>query len=270
MLRIDQKRLTAGALVASIVLVAWAAAHATWTLLEPADVIPHEDVTPTQVQRPVQEPGRALSDAHLLGEPERKRVTREVPVTRLDLELLGVYNTKAGDGFAVIREGKSDQKLFRRGAVVAGGARLSEVHANRVVLEVGGRIESLYLDKDRQRRLLAGTASGISGDAPLSTRLGALRKRAMADPASLGRMIEASPVRSGGRMEGYRIHQRVPNPLFSEVGLEDGDVLLELNDILLDEPQKGFKALQELASARQITARVMRAGRTITIRQRLE
>lgn len=269
MLKVDQKRLSAGALLVAVVMVGWAAASATWTFLEPAFVVPGPtDVDQTGTQPVEQDYGRAISAAHLLGEPERKRRNRQVqvPVTRLNLELLGVYNTSAGDGFAIIREGSAEQRLYRRGAVVPGGARLAKIFTDHVVLDVEGRMESLFLDKEKQQELARGASAP---DGSVGERLAALRQRAIADPTSLGKLIEARPFRSGGRMQGYQIHQRAEDPLFEELGLKDGDVLVEINGIRLDEPKNGFAAIQELAGAHEINAVIRRAGRSFTIQQRL-
>jgi general secretion pathway protein C len=265
---VDQKRLTVTALLLAVVLAAWVAADTTWTLLAPELVLPSAEPAGAVSRHAPRDYGKAIGAAHLLGEPERRPVRREVPVTRLDLELLGVYHTSAADGFAIIRGDGDGQKLYRRGAVVSGNATLSEVRADHVVLDVDGRMESLYLDKDK--RGTAGGVSGLSDDAPVSERLAALRRRAIADPVSLGKMIEATPVRRGGRMQGFQIRQRSKDPLFRDVGLRDGDVLVEINGIRLDQPSKGFEALQELANAQEVTARVERAGRSFTIRQRLQ
>src|SRR6056297_3165482 len=128
MLRVDQKRLSAGALLVAVVMVGWAAAATTWTLLEPEFVVPEgKAVGRADPQPTMQDYGRAISSAHVLGEHERERVAQQVPVTRLNLELRGVYNTDAGDGFAIIREGGGEQRLYRRGAAVPGGARLSQI-----------------------------------------------------------------------------------------------------------------------------------------------
>ncbi len=268
MLRVDQKRLSAGALLGAVVMVGWAAAATTWTLLEPELVLPGGKAVGEVAPQPtMQDYGRTISSAHLLGESRRQRVTQEVPVTRLNLELLGVYNTDAGDGFAIIREDRGDQRLYRRGAVVPGGARLSKIFPFHVVLDVDGRLESLFLDKEKQQ--MAGGAPAPASDGSVGERLAALRQRAMADPSSLGRLIEAKPYRRGGRMQGYLIRQRVQDPLFEEIGLKDGDVLVEINGIRLDDPKNGFAAIQELASAHEINAVVRRAGRSFTIQQRL-
>ena len=266
---VDHKRLTVTALVLSVVLAAWVAADATWTLLTPGLELPSREPAAAVAATAPADYGRALADAHLMGEPERRPVARrQVPVTRLDLELLGVYHQGAGEGLAIIGDGAGSQNLYRRGAAVSPNVSLSEVRPDHVVLDVGGRMESLYLDPER--RAGAAAAASPGADAPVARRLGALRRRAIADPVSLGKLIEAKPVRQGGRMQGFQLRQRGDDRLFEDVGLRDGDVLVEINGIRLDEPSKGFEALQELATAREVTARVERAGRSFTIRQPIQ
>ena len=257
----DHDRLTLAALLAMVLAVAWAAADATWTLLAPELALPDAAPAGPVAAAGPRDDGAAIGAAGILGRPEPTRAPRRVPVTRLDLELTGVYDTAGAGGYAFIREQGRDQVLYRSGAALAGGGSLREVWPDHVVLEVGGRLESLHLEADEAREAAAA--------GPVADRLTALRSRALADPASLAGMVEAEPYRRGGRIQGYRIRQRRQTPLFDEIGLQDGDVVREVNGIRLDGPAKGLDVLQKLASASEITAVVERAGRSFTIRQQL-
>lgn len=93
---------------------------------------------------------------HLFGQPPITPVTApqpvvEVPKTRLQLTLRGVAAADAtGDARAIIAEAGGRERHYRPGEAVPGGAKLAEVHPDRVMLERNGRFETLVLTRQER------------------------------------------------------------------------------------------------------------------------
>jgi type II secretory pathway component PulC len=85
--------------------------------------------------------------AKLMGEAPKARATRPraVPETRLNLKLIGVLATGTSTGMAIISDSRGEEKVYRVGSRLPGGAVLREVMADRVMLEGASGLEALKL-----------------------------------------------------------------------------------------------------------------------------
>jgi general secretion pathway protein C len=63
-----------------------------------------------------------------------------------------------------------------------------------------------------------------------------------------------------GNIIGYSVAPGSNAALFEEVGLESGDVIVEVNGLGLNEPANGAKALKSLTSGESVTVRLLRGG----------
>ncbi len=259
--------LTNGAL---IVLIAYTAATLTWKWLAP----PPEDQTPmhhagpapvaTRPSQTVQYDAR-IARLHLFGQSDapQAQAALDAPETRLNLTLRGVYATPGEDAMAIIAAGGANEKLYRVGDTVSGGATLKAVYPNRVILQRGARMETLSLPKGKGAGV-AITRSAPSSAAP-SAHLNDLRSEVLQHPEKLGKMVQAVPARENGRFLGYRLSPRNDAKLFRELGLQNGDIVTAVNGVMIDRPEKGLRALQTLAEAEEITLTLLRRGNEITL-----
>lgn len=213
------------------------------------------------------------------------------PASRSGLVLRGtVAATDATRGVAFIAEGEgAADRAYRAGDSLPAGARLREVHADRVLIERGGTLETLALAR------LGGTGSAPPRSGP-SARPGATRGATATDaqqasggylsaPINVGRpdlatarqagapdlaslVSEANivPVLEGERVIGVRL--RVPDPaLLERLGLSGEDVITQVNGIPLDGPQRRSELEQSLQRGGPVQLTVRRDGidRQLTI-----
>ena len=87
-----------------------------------------------------------VSQAQLFGAPGNgpTPASEELPSTQLQWVLQGVFTgTEPGNGSAIILAGDQSAKLYKANNSMPGGARLAEVHADHVVINLEGRLETL-------------------------------------------------------------------------------------------------------------------------------
>jgi general secretion pathway protein C len=256
---------------ALIVLIAYTAATLTWRWLAPAPADlarpPHPSSPTASATRPTQAVryDTRIAKLHLFGQSDAPQAQEalEAPETRLNLTLRGVYATPGEDAMAIIAAGGANEKLYRVGDTIAGGATLKAVYPNRVILQRGARIETLSLPKGEAAGIAITRAPPSSG-AP-AARLNHIRSEVLQHPEKLGKMVQAVPARENGRFLGYRLSPRNNAKLFSELGLQNGDIVTAVNGVLIDRPEKGLRALQTLAEAEEITLTLLRDGNEITV-----
>ncbi len=274
----------APALVTALLIVALAAAVArlTWDWLTPPAALPPPPAAPartaTAPPAPAADPALRIAQRHLFGKAAAQPAASapiDAPETRLNFTLRGVYATDdENEGYALIASSGGREKLYRVGDKLPGNIRLSAVYPDRVILDRGGRFETL--------RLLSTRATGSvlrPPDPPRpsggSRRLGPnsatarLRQEVLRNPAKLGQYVNAEPVRRNGRFVGFRIVTRRSHPALRELDLRSGDIITEVNGIRLDRPEKGFQVLQQLARARSVSVTLERGGRVIHVNRSL-
>lgn len=226
----------------------------------------------------VGKPGYAehIAKLHLFGDPPKVETPdiADAPKTRLNLTLLGVYATESNQAIAIIASGGSEEKIYQVGDAIPGGAVLKAVLPDRVLLERQSKMETLPFPRDAIKGVAF--SQSASSSAPVSStnagtdqKLGNLRRKILKNPGQLGKMVQARPIMKNGQFEGYQLSpsgNRDDNKqLFQELGLEPGDIVTSVNDIMIDRPEKGLNALQNLVNAAEVTITLLRDGSEITL-----
>ena len=261
-------------LVINLLLIVWIAsilASLTWDLLSPDDAI--EPVEVVADAAPVQaNPDRQLISQmpgwHLMGEAKQSSAPVQVstpvtaPETKLKLILRGVLASNDPEhARAIIADPRGKELQYGLGDTLPGNAELSEVHPDRIILKRNGRFETLRLPKNKKGST---TVASRSVSARRSTqspqqRLSNARQQLSESPGKLSNLIRATPKRGeGGKTVGYILSPGRDPDLFAQVGLQPGDVAIQINDIKLDNPTNSARALKSMQSGDSVTVTVLR------------
>lgn len=198
----------------------------------------------------------------------------------------------------------TDLKLI--GTVVAGAESMALVEINRK-LEIfhlnqdvpGGRIESIERNQvtirtDNQRLVtLQLHEKGISADlssAPAKsssegdTLTGTIREvgdnrwlvssdmveSIRENFSSQLRLAQLSPRLVDGKTDGFLVRNISRRSILSKMGLKRGDVVINVNNIMLDSPEKALQIFQQLREARRLTVAVERDGKPLSFVYEIE
>lgn len=264
-----------------LLILAYTLAGLTWRLI-PA---PHQEAPPMRADKEAGPAAQArpagrwnIAQWHLFGAKPRVQKSApasvqpaRLPETKLNLVLRGVYaseNPQAAG--AILSEPSGKQGFYRVGARLPGGAVLKEVHADHIILERRGRLETLRLPKEkidgaqqRARRSSSGLGRGavtasLPADREPTPR--EFRDIVVKDPQRLTDIVQMTPYSKGGRFIGYRITPGKNKALFDSFGLRTGDIVTSINGITIDSPTNGLSVLRSLATARQVSIEVERNG----------
>lgn len=219
----------------------------------------------TEQQRKIQQ----IPQSHLFGNYESDAVTAplqtDAPETRLNLLLKGLLSaTSMQNASAIIALGKGgNEDSYSVGDRVS-SATVKEIYADRVILENNGRFETLTLPKEfadtGPEASSYGTGStNNAADTPGGV-LGDIRSKILKNPTSFGDYAIPIPYNENGKLKGYRLQPQGDRALFDKVGLDPNDVIVELNGVKLNNPNRSLKALRKLQNAKSMDITVLRNG----------
>ena len=211
---------------------------------------------------------------HLFGAPSAAAPSASGPIdapdTRLNLVLRGVLSSEDPEGArAIIAEPNGNENYFRVGSALPGGAELTEIYADRIILKRAGQHETLRLPRDAMEGAINTPARLPGADAPTGDAgelLGEYRDRIGENPQVLLDLARAVPAPApGGGIDGFRLFPGNKPALFTQLGLQPGDLVKEVNGVTLDSPVRGAEAMQILRESEQLTLRIQRAGEEINL-----
>lgn len=195
-----------------------------------------------------------------------------LPETRLNLTLRGVVAAVGGEGGgAIISAPGRDETFYAVTTQVPGGAVLKEVYPDRVVLERGGRLETLRLPRERLEGAAAAASLPVSQPAPVvaagpvtapapELTLGQYRELALSNPQQLSEVVRIAPRNDSGRFVGYEVQPGRDPGLLNRLGLVPGDVVTSVNGIGVDTPARALGILRSLTTTDEIRIEVQREG----------
>jgi general secretion pathway protein C len=220
---------------------------------------------------------RNLFNASLLAPsvPAAADEAEDLEKTQLPLALLGT--AAAADpaaSWAAVEDLEARKTLIlKNGDPVSRGAKVVRIERRRVVLLENGSHRELELDEDesgartaRARPSLGGRRSALGArgraapDRDVANRVREIARNrfevpredvqeAIRNPASIFSQAQIRPKYEGGEMIGMQVNAIRPGSIFEDVGIENGDVIIELNGVPIDSPEASATLLTEFSQS---------------------
>lgn len=156
------------------------------------------------------------------------------------------------EGTAQIGTNPDNPQTYVAGALLANGARLTEIHREYVLLERGSSSAKLELFRRDKPAAPSGSALlRIGAEAPAQA-LAAPKKEILTE------YLRPSPVYDGEVLRGYQVYPGAKAGVFARLGLQAGDVITAINDMPLSEPHQAMELFGELTRGSAATATIER------------
>ncbi|WP_447067208.1 type II secretion system protein GspC [Vibrio alginolyticus] len=222
----------------------------------------------------------ALQNANLFGKYTEQKaavveqpIVKDAPKTRLNLTLVGaVASSDANTSLAVIAN-RGKQATYGLGEEIEGTrATLKAVLVDRVIIDNQGRDETLMMqgieykklsESPQVARAQAQRAEAATSD--VGEKLEQIREEIAKDPQSVFKYITISPVKKDGDIVGYRVSPGRDAALFNDVGLQPGDIAVQLNGIDLSDPSSSVQLMQVMSDPQELNLTVERDGQQYEI-----
>ena len=251
-----------------IVAIAWQLVQLTWLLLDREDATSAVANAPTPTfinpRKPIDV--QAIANAHLFGTSRTEAVVdpSNAPQTQMNLILAGTWaGEDPAQGFAFIGESANTAKMYGVGKAIRGGTKLHAVYLDRVILDTGGRLETLALPRlgnGAGAGALVARPAAVAGRPQPSQFAENLRRIAETNPTAFTEIVRPQPVFANGVQRGYRVYPGRQRQQFSKLGLQPGDLVLSINGTPLDDPQRGMEIFSTISSSDKVNVTVERNG----------
>ncbi len=215
--------------------------------------------------------------------------------TRADIKLFGTV--VAGENSQALLQVDRDLQLYHLGEQVAGGGTVEEIQRNQV--KIRNRDRSLTtLTLYEQAPLETDTRPSAEVPASGEVRSSLAKIEASRDSGTEGgirevgenrwvvsrelvesvrenfspqlRLVQMQPRLVDGKTDGFLVQRINPRSLLAKMGLQRGDVVIDVNNIKLDSPEKALMIFQQLREARQIGLSIERNGTPMTFAYEIE
>lgn len=180
----------------------------------------------------------------------------------MNYKLIG---TVEGNAFAgAVLADSAGQAFYRINRMLPDGSTIIKVTRNKVTLKRsdGGTVDIAFIDDTKIVSVGKEVSSNVK---PLAGNKFIVDQRAvLASTANLSQILtqaRAVPYMEHGKIAGFRINSIAPNSIYAMIGLQNGDVIQQINSQALDDPGKFFQLYQGLRNERNISIDLLRNGR---------
>lgn len=218
-----------------------------------------------------------------LGAAAASGETATAAVARADIKLFGTV--VAGERSQVLLEVNKELNLYRLGDEVPGDGTIEEIRRNQV--EIRNRDQSLTSLTMNEKEPLPSRAAPAEAEAEAAAggdmgeevrEVGENRwlisrntmESVRENFADQLRLAQMQPRTVDGKTDGFLVRRINPRSLLSKLGIQRGDVILDVNNIKLDSPEKALQVFQQLREARQISVAVERDGQPMSFAYEIE
>ena len=200
--------------------------------------------------------------------------------TRAELKLFGTV--VAAERSQALIEANKALKFYRLGDKVPGDGTVEEIQRNQVKIKYRDQsmaILALYEDKGNNSIKGASSANEVGADASGDVREVGENRWMIAKGtidsvrenfANQLRLAQMQPRMVNGKTDGFLVQRINPRSILAKLGLKRGDVVIDVNNIKLDSPEKALQVFQQLREARQISVSIERNGQPLTFAYEIE
>jgi general secretion pathway protein C len=207
-------------------------------------------------------------------------ITAPVVVAPLDLPFT-LIGTGTGDGansFAVLEDRTTrEQQVYRVRDMVRDGAILAKVERNQVVLRLGTQEQILAIYSDGTEDVAppgpgSGPGTRPATDAAATTGIRQVQPNqwvldkqevtaALGNLSQLLTKARVVPNFVDGKPDGFKIMSIAPDSLYAKIGLQNGDVLQQINGVEIKDPENFMRVFQQLKDEPRIALDFVRNNR---------
>ncbi len=190
-----------------------------------------------------------------------------------DIMLIGTVVGPKELSYAVFRDNTGIQEIFKIGESVFSSGKLYEVKKDKVMIKKGEKTTEVPLEDVKVKEIKKQASAGSPTASAFAQKIG--RGAYIVDQVKLQQMISnpgqmmtdarLKPNIVSGREEGFMLSEVKPGGIYNSLGLQDGDVLLRINEYDISNPERALQAFTALKGLERVQIDLIRSGARMTM-----
>lgn len=198
--------------------------------------------------------------------------SQEKSMPRTDITLIGTIAGQQGNSFAIFSDSSGKQEVFKVGETIPGAGKLQRVYKDKVSINGKGRPMEIPL-ADIVKIMEVNPRSGTAQTSEFVKNVGSGTyivdqkkvQQAIENPSQLMTDARLQPNFTDGKQEGFTLREVRYGGMYQSLGLQNGDVLLRINDYNISSPENALQAFTALRGMERIQLDIMRSGSKMTM-----
>ncbi|NWF97613.1 MAG: hypothetical protein HXY52_01565 [Nitrospirae bacterium] len=213
------------------------------------------------------------------GELKQLTASSMPAVQQMNFTLIGTVSGPKELSYAIFRNNSGIQEIFKIGDSVFGAGKLHSVKKDKVLIQSSEGVKELPIEDIVKVREIKSTQSsqtlGVTG---FTQRVGRSSyivdqtklQQIIANPSQIMTDARLKPNSSNGRTGGFILSEVKPGGIYQSLGLQDGDVLLKINEYEISNPEVALQALTALKGLDRVEIDLIRAGSRMTMNYQIK
>ena len=194
-------------------------------------------------------------------------------VQQTDIMLLGTVVGPKELSYAVFGDRSGIQDVFKIGESVFGLGKLYSVKTDKVLVRQGEKTVEILLEDVKVKEIKKSVSGINSFTSAFAQKIGRdtymvdQRKvqQAISNPTQMMTDARLRPNVINGKEEGFILSEVKPGGIYHSLGLQNGDVLLRINEYDISNPEKALQAFTALKGLDRVQIDLIRAGAKMTM-----
>lgn len=200
-------------------------------------------------------------------------------IQQTNFTLIGTVSGPKEMSYAIFKNNSGIQEIFKIGDSVFGAGKLYSVKKDKVLIQSSEGLKEIPIEDIVKVREIKPTQSaqtlGVTG---FTQKVG--RGSYIVDQAKLQQMIASpsqimtdarlKPNSSNSKEGGFILSEVKPGGIYQSLGLQDGDILLRINEYDISNPEIALQALTALKGLDRVQIDLIRAGSRMTMNYQIK
>ena len=190
-----------------------------------------------------------------------------------DIVLIGTVVGPKELSYAVFKDNSGLQEVFKVGESVLGLGVLYSVKKDKVLVRQGGKTVEIPIEDVKVKEVKKPVSGGTPFTSAFAQKIGRdtymvdQRKiqQAISNPSQMMTDARLRPNVNDGKEGGFILSEVKPGGIYHSLGLQDGDVLLRINEYDISNPERALQAFTALKGLERVQIDLIRRGSKMTM-----
>jgi type II secretion system protein C len=190
-----------------------------------------------------------------------------------DIMLIGTVVGSKGLNYGIFQDSAGIQDVFKIGDPVFDIGKLHKVERDKVIIRKGEKTVEILLEDVQVKEVKKQTSAVSPSLSRFAQKIGrstymvdqARLQQAIANPGQMMTDARLKPNIVSGKEEGFVLSEVKQGGVYHSLGLQDGDVLLRINEYDISNPERALQAFTALKGMERVQVDLMRSGSRMTM-----